>query len=357
MKASLARTESFCRRFSLKNPILLAPMAGSSPTSLSIAVANAGGMGACGALPMQPEEILSWVSDFRAKCNGSFQINNWIRERHAPARNFENEARIREFLKNWGPAVPESAGEVKLRDFDAQTDAMIQARPPVISSIMGLFSPAVVKRIKNAGISWFATVTTLAEAKIAAEAGADVLIAQGSEAGGHRGAFDTADAERKQVGLFSLVPSIVDAVDLPVVAAGGIADGRGVAAALLLGASAVQIGTGFLRCPEARIPSAWADALARTDPENTVLTRAFSGRAGRSIATEYVLAAESENAPTPAPYPIQRGLTAPMRTAATQANDVERMQAWAGQSAAFARRAPAETLVRELWESAKSLLQ
>jgi nitronate monooxygenase len=199
-------------------------------------------------------------------------------------------------------------------------------------------------------------VTTVAEARAAAAAGADVLIAQGAEAGGHRGSFDAAEAERRLVGLFSLLPAVVDAVQVPVVATGGIADPRGVAAALLLGASAVQVGTAFLRCPEAKLPSAWADTLGHVAPEDTLVSRAFSGRAGRSIATSYVKAALAEDAPAPAPYPIQRGLTAAMRTEAQRANDVERMQAWAGQSAALGLTAPAADLVAHLWEGAQALL-
>src|SRR6185436_18519675 len=142
---------------------------------------------------------------------------------------------------------------------------------------------------------------SVTEARAAEAAGADVIVAQGAEAGGHRAAFDASTAERKLVGLFSLLPAVVDAVRVPVVATGGIADGRGLAAALLLGASAVQVGTGFLRCPEAKLHAAWADALARTPPEGTTVSRAFSGRAGRSIATAYVQAATAAAAPTPAP--------------------------------------------------------
>ncbi len=183
-----------------------------------------------------------------------------------------------------------------------------------------------------------------------------MIVAQGAEAGGHRGCFDAALAERQLVGLFALLPAVVDAVRVPVVATGGIADGRGVAAALVLGASAVQIGTGFLRCPEAKIHPAWADALRKAAPEDTVVSRVFSGRAGRSLATEYVLAAISPDAPRPAPYPVQRGLTAPMRSAGHKAGDVHRMQAWGGQSAGLARSEPAAELVRLLWAEAQTLL-
>src|SRR5213078_2169294 len=162
------------------------------------------------------------------------------------------------------------------------------AAPPIVSSVMGLYPPEFVARLKARNITWFANISTVAEARAAEAAGADVIVAQGSEAGGHRGCFDAAAAERQLVGLFSLLPAVVDAVKLPVVATGGIADARGVAAALVLGASAAQIGTGFLRCPEAKIAPAWADALGRTAPEDTTISRVFSGRAGRSIATDYV---------------------------------------------------------------------
>jgi nitronate monooxygenase len=212
--------------------------------------------------------------------------------------------------------------------------------------------------MKANGIMWFATATTVSEAKAAENAGADVIIAQGMEAGGHRGAFDATKAEARLVGLFSLLPAVADAVKVPVVAAGGIGDGRGLAAALLLGASAVQVGTAFLRCPEAKIPGAWADAIGRTLPEETMITRWFSGRAGRSIATDYVRAAAADpTAPAPAPYPIQRGLTQAMRDAAIKENDIERIQAWAGQSANMARPDAAGEVVRRLWDDAQTLLR
>ena len=353
--AALQRAAAFCRRFDIEVPILMAPMAGACPASLSIAVAKAGGMGGAGALLWSADEIRAWAREVRAGSNGAFQVNIWVPD-PAPARDAAHEARVRDFLGGWGPEVAADEGDAKLQDFDAQCEAMLEAGTPVISSIMGLFAPAFVERMKARGVAWLATVTTVAEAKAAVAAGADAVVAQGAEAGGHRGAFDAAEAERRAVGLFALLPAIADAVDVPIVAAGGIADGRTMAAALTLGASAVTVGTAFLRSPEAKTNAAWADALATTMPEDTMVTRAFSGRAGRSIATEYTRSAANPEAPQPAPYPIQRGLTAAMRTAAGKAGDVQRLQAWAGQAAAMARAEAAGDVVARLWAEAKAIL-
>ena len=233
---------------------------------------------------------------------------------------------------------------------------MLDTGPTIISSIMGVYPPEFVAQMKARNIAWFATVTTVAEAKAAADAGADVIVAQGAEAGGHRGAFEARDAEAKAIGLFALLPAIVDAVDVAVVATGGIADGRGIAAALTLGASAVQIGTGLLRTPEANLTPAWADAIGAAAPEDTIVTRAFSGRAGRSIATAYAKSAASPDAPKPAPYPVQRAFTQGMRDEGMKAGDIDRIQAWAGQASGLAQAISAEILVPELWLDAKALL-
>lgn len=347
------RIAGFCDRFRLRVPILLAPMAGACPPSLSIAVANAGGLGACGALLMGPVEIAAWAAEVRSHSKGPFQLNLWIPDPE-PTRDPGHEARVRSFLSDWGPSVPSDAGDARPLDFDLQCEALLDARPPIVSSVMGLYRAAFVAKLKARGITWFANVSTVTEAKAAEEAGADVIVAQGMEAGGHRGCFDARTAEAQMVGLFALLPAVVDAVRVPVVATGGIADTRGVAAALMLGASAVQIGTGFLRCPEAGIHPAWAQALAQTLPEDTIITRAFSGRAGRSIATEYIRAAAS--AVAPAPYPVQRGLTASMRSSALQNGDLRRMQAWAGQAAARARAEPAAQVVEQLWRDAQPMI-
>ncbi|MFA7587718.1 MAG: nitronate monooxygenase [Novosphingobium sp.] len=353
MKADLRRAGNFAQRFGLRIPIMLAPMAGACPPSLSIAVSNAGGLGACGALRMMPDGIVDWAKEVRSHSNGAFQMNLWIPD-PVPVRDADREKQLRDFLKQWGPDVPADTGASEMYDFGAQCDALLASGAPIISSIMGLYPAPFVRRMKDSGVAWFATVTTVEEARVAAEAGADVIVAQGSEAGGHRGAFDRERAERQLVGLFSLLPAVVDAVDVPVVATGGIADARGITAALALGASAVQIGTGFLRCPEAKLHPVWADALGRTLPEDTSVTSAFTGRAARSIANAYVLVANAQDAPTPMAYPLQRDLTAAMREDAARQGDADRMQLWAGQSAALAQPIPAARLLHELWEQVSS---
>jgi nitronate monooxygenase len=347
----LSRVEAFTACLGIRIPVLLAPMAGACPPSLSIAVANAGGMGACGALLMSPEAIGEWADEFRRGSEGEFQVNLWVPD-PPPLRNDELERRQREFLFAWGPPVASEAGDGVLPDFEAQWQALIAARPKAISSIMGIYPPAMVTEMKERGILWLATATTVDEARVAEAAGADAVIAQGMEAGGHRGTFHAEEAEAQMVGLFALLPQVCDAVSVPVIAAGGIADGRGVAAALILGASAVQVGTGFLRAPEAKVHAAWAERLQQTEAHETRLTRAFSGRAGRGIRTRYVDAASSADAPPSAPYPMQRGLTRAMREEALRTGDAERMQMWAGQSARLARAEPAQMIAQRLWADA-----
>ena len=335
-------------------PILQAPMAGACPPGLAAAVADAGGMGAAGVVLDPPSRIAEWAADFRSMSSGPFQLNIWI-----PDPLDDDPARIsaaEEFLRGFGTPGPE---QPSAPSFEEQCEAMLAARPRVVSSIMGLFSPDYVDRLHAAGIAWFACATTLAEARAAQEAGADAIVAQGLEAGGHRGVFAAETAERTAVGLFALLPHIVDGVDVPVIAAGAVADGRAVAAALTFGASAVQVGTALLRSPETGIASAWAASLEGLEPEDTVATRAYSGRLGRAAPTPYVRSWEAPNAPQPAPYPHQRRLVARWRKGAPDRSAevaVDRTNHWAGQAAARAEAEPAADIVTRMWRDAETHL-
>jgi nitronate monooxygenase len=344
------RVGAFCERFGLRLPILQSPMAGACPPDLAIAVAEAGGMGAGGMVQDDASRIAAWAARFRSGSAGAFQLNIWVPD--PPGEDRDRVEAAREFMRRFGP--PGDAGGGSPPEFGAQCEAMLAARPTVISSIMGLFEPDYVRRLHSAGIAWFACATTLDEALAAQEAGADAIVAQGMEAGGHRGAFDQEAAERTQVGLMALLPRFADRLDVPVVAAGGIADGRGVAAALALGASAVQVGTALLRCPETGITQQWAAALDGLAPEATMTTRAYTGRLARAAPTPYLTAWTEPGAPRPAPYPDQRRLVNEWRRG--DANGVDKRNHWAGQSAALAVEEPASAVVGRMWRDASALL-
>ena len=287
---------------------------------------------------------------FRAGSSGALQLNIWIPD--APHDDDQGRVEVAAgFLARFGaPGEPGGAAPV----FADQCEAMLEARPTVVSSIMGVLAPDFVRRLHERDIAWFACATTLEEALLAQDAGADAIVAQGMEAGGHRGSFDPEAAERTQVGLFALLPWFADHLQVPIIAAGGVSDGRGVAAALALGASAVQVGTTLLRTPEADINQDWADSLAGLPPKATVTTRAYSGRLGRATPTPYVQAWTEPHAPHPAPYPHQRRLVAQWRRGTT--TGLDRANQWAGQSAALATTEPAATVITRMWHDATTLL-
>lgn len=328
-------------------------MAGSSPPELAIAVAVAGGMGASGVLGRSPSAIAKWTAQFRAGSSGAFQLNIWVPD--VPIADAGEQRRridqAREFLRRFG--TPGDAADLG-RDYREQCEAMLAARPTVISSIMGIFEPDYVRRLHEQGTAWFACATTLVDALAAQHAGADAIVAQGMEAGGHRGTFEQEAAERTNIGLLALLPWFADHLEVPIIAAGGIADGRGVAAALTLGASAVQVGTALLRCPETGISMNWAAALDGLGPEATITTRAYTGRLARSAPTAYSVAWTETGAPRPAPYPDQAQLVGEWRAGGSNVVDPESY--WAGQSAALATADPAGGVVARMWREASDLL-
>ncbi|MGW6599813.1 NAD(P)H-dependent flavin oxidoreductase [Streptomyces sp. NPDC055036] len=347
------RAHTFCERFGLQMPVLQAPMAGSSPVDLAVAAAEAGGMGARGALQDSPDRIAAWVGEFRARSSGPLQLNVWIPE---PVCNEQEDRKrrsdkARTFLNRFGP--PGEPVTTPRPAFEEQCEALLRARPTVVSSIMGLFEPDYVRRLHAQGIAWFACATTLDEALAAQDAGADAIVAQGMEAGGHRGTFHQDAAEHTDVGLLALLPWFADHLRVPIVAAGGIADGRGVAAALALGASAVQVGTALLRCPETATAPEWAAALTGLAPDATVTTRVYTGRLARTAPTPYVKAWNQPGAPSPAPFPEQLELTAQWRRGT---NQVDPANHWAGQSAALATDKPAGDVLARMWRDASGLI-
>jgi nitronate monooxygenase len=338
----------------LDHPIVQGPFGGGlSSVALAAAVSNGGGLGSFGAHNVRPDDLKQLVDDLRAATARPFAVNLWVPQpaeadvpRSGPALDPHIE-RLRPYYEELGVAPPEPP--LTFPDFEAQADALLAARPPVMSFVMGIPPAGILEGARAAGIRTIATATTVDEAAAIEAAGLDAVVASGSDAGGHRGAF-LRPVEESLVGTFSLIPQVADAVSIPVIAAGGIADGRGVAAALTLGASGAQIGTGFLATSESNASAPHRAALDSPAARVTVLTRLFSGRQARAIQNGFTrdLAAAEREVPG---YPLQNALMLPIRRAAAERGIADRLNLWAGQAAPLTRpRGAAEylaTLVRE----------
>ncbi|WP_313651203.1 NAD(P)H-dependent flavin oxidoreductase, partial [Pseudomonas soli] len=264
-------------------PILQAPMAGATGSAMAIAVGNAGGLGALPCAMLSSEQLRGEIDTFRAACQGPLNLNFFCHQ--PPAPDPEQDARWKQALKPFYDEVGadfEAPTPVSNRaPFDEQSCKLVEElRPEVVSFHFGLPAPALLQRVKAAGARVLSSATTVEEAIWLEQHGCDAIIAMGYEAGGHRGMFLSNDIT-SQIGTFALVPQIVDAVNLPVIAAGGVADHRGLLAALALGASAVQIGTAYLFCPEAKVSSAHRRALDNAPASDTALTNLFTGRPAR----------------------------------------------------------------------------
>lgn len=324
----------------LRHPIVLGPFGGgASSVPLVAAVSDAGGLGSFGANTLAPADILAVVAEIRSRTAGPFAVNLWVPqpgEREARPTDAELAAhlvRLRPYLEELGLPDPPLAAPFA-QDFDRQVEALLEARPPVASFVMGIPPDEVLAAASRLGIATIATATTVEEALALEAAGVGLVVASGSDAGGHRGAF-LRPVEESLVGTFSLVPQVADAVSAPVIAAGGIADGRGIAAALTLGADGVQVGTAFLACEESGASAAYRQALLDPAARTTMLTRAFSGRLGRAIPNRFLRELRPYEPELP-PYPVQSYLTQPIRQAAARRGLPEYLNLWAGQAAALA---------------------
>lgn len=349
----------FLEDLGLMHPIIQAPMAGGGDTpALVAAVSEAGGFGSIGATYLTPDKIREAAESVRSRTNRGFGINLFApmplpKLPENPKVAVDRMAGYYAELGLPAPTLPESGGF----DFREQLDVALESGASVFSFTFGIIPDWAIQAIKKKGMRLMGTATTVAEAVALEEVGADAIVAQGAEAGGHRGTF-AGSFEAAMVGTMALVPQIVDAVRIPVVASGGIMDGRGIAAALALGASAVQMGTAFLTCDEAGIPDVYKDAILEARDSETRITRAFSGRPARGIVNRLLQDFEAPGSTDKIlPFPYQNALTRPLRTAAAKAGRAEFLSLWAGQGVGLARRQSAAELVARLVEETNAAIR
>ena len=336
-------TSSLLQRLGIALPIIQGPMTGSDTPALAAAVSSAGGLGMLGCGMRSPAAMAEAAAAVRQQTDRPFGMNLFVQATPTP-----DEATVQTAMERLAPLYAELGLQPQrptqwCEDFAAQFEALLALRPAVASFTFGILDAAQVARLHAAGCLVVGTATTVAEARAWAGVGVDAVCASGTEAGGHRGTF-LGDFAASQVGTLALVPQCVDAVDIPVIAAGGIMDGRGIAAAQALGAQAAQMGTAFLACHESGIGPAYRQALAQAQDTDTRLTRVFSGRPARGIVNAMMeaLAAEEDRVPA---YPVQNALTGALRRAAAAQGRTSHLSLWAGQGVAAVRPLPAAQLV------------
>ena len=333
--------------FGIEHPIVLGPFGGLSSVALTAAVSEAGGLGGYGLYGYDGDRIRSTIAELKAATARPFVVNIWLPTGDEVEPNAQHAIfaqALQPFYEAVGVDVP-ARPERYLPPLDEQLDAVWDAAPPVLSVVFGVPGPEVVDEAHRRGIRVVGTATTVAEATALADAGVDAIVATGLEAGGHRVSF-LRPAEESLVGTFALVPQVVDAVDVPVIAAGGIADRRGVAAAFALGASGVQVGTAFLATAESATNETHREAIRAASADGTVLTRAMSGRLARGKRNRAVRAIEASG--TIAPFPMQNWLTGRFRAAAVEQDLGELQSLWMGQGAPLATARTAAEAFAEL---------
>ncbi len=347
------------RRLQATYPIIQAPLAGGGDTpALVAAVGAAGGFGFIGAAYLTAAEITAAARAVRVRTERPFGVSLFapIAVPAAPLDPQPALARVAPFYAELGlppPSMPGSPADA----LEAQLAAALASGASALSFTLGILPIGAIEAIKRRGLLLIGTATTVEEAVALAQAGVDAVVTQGAEAGGHRGTF-ARDFDASMIGTIALVPQVVDAVQVPVIASGGIMDGRGIAAALALGASAVQMGTAFLTCHEAGVPDAYKEAILRAREHETRLTRAFSGRPARGIVNRFMTEVERPGTPEAIlPFPLQNALTRPLRSAAAKQGRAEFLSLWAGQGVRLARRESAADLVRRLADETDAVLR
>ena len=349
----MARRTALTELLGIEHPVVQAPMAGAATPELAAAVSAAGGLGSLGSATLPADELVRQARAVRDATDRPFNVNFFC---HRPPELDESDAarardRFGRLYRELGlgqppePSVPPTAFD------EERLAALVEIRPAVASFQFGLPERAALEAIREGGCRVLSSATTVAEAEHLAARGADAVIAQGAEAGGHRGSF-LVSGDDGPVGTLALVPQVVDAVDIPVIAAGGIGDGRGLAAALCLGAAGAQIGTAFLACPETAIHPLYRDALRSARAESTTITRAFSGRPARALRNRAV----EEVGGDPLPYPAQLSLSRALGAAAAERGSAAFLAMWAGQAAPLVLEMPAAELVARIVSDAEHVL-
>jgi nitronate monooxygenase len=332
-------------------PIIQGPLGGLSTQRLTATVSNFGGLGSFGAHGLGPSAIKDVIAEIRELTTRPFAINLWVSTEDEGARTSGREefarslAHVARHIEALGAPLPEYKPHVPVR-FEDQVRVLLDAKVPVFSFIVGVPPKEILEECRTQGIVTIGTATTAAEARVLDEAGVNVIVASGFEAGGHRGSF-LLPAEDSLTGTFSLTPQVADAVSAPVVAAGGIADARGIVAAFALGAEGVQMGTAFLASEDSGASVHHRNALFSGKAQRTSLTKGFTGRLARGIHNQLI---EELNRPGVEilPYPLQRLLVRNLAIPAEKAGRSELLQLWAGQSAGLSRESDAKTLLQTL---------
>jgi nitronate monooxygenase len=331
-------------------PIVQAPMAGVAFADMAAAVSRAGGLGSLACAMLSAGQVRSEVAAIRQQGCLPLNLNFFCHQMPAAGERADGawRARLAGYYREYGLDPAHAGGGPSRAPFDATACELVEElRPSAVSFHFGLPAPALLARVKASGAVVLASATTVAEARWLETHGCDVVIAQGAEAGGHRGMFLSTDVHT-QVGSMALLPRVVDAVRVPVLAAGGIGDARGLAAAFALGAAGVQLGSAYLLCPEARIAALHRKALLASE-DDSLITNVFSGRPARSIGNRLTREVGPLSTEAPA-FPLAGGALAALRSAAGAAGSDGFMSLWAGQAVSLARELPAGELTRRLAE-------
>lgn len=345
----------------IKYPIIQAPMAGGITTSTLVAeVSNSGGLGMIGAGYMTPVQIREQIREIKKLTSNPFGINLFVPNEFKVTENEIKSSNqllnpIRQQLhlpqkENFEPPNFESVFE----EFIQQIKVVIEEKVPICSFTFGIPSKKLVTELKKANMILMGTATTVTEAVQNQKAGMDIVVVQGSEAGGHRGSFINRSQE-SSIGLMSLIPQVVDNVSIPVVAAGGIMDGRGLIASKCLGAMGVQMGTAFLTCIESGAHKVYKEAILNAKEDETILTRSFSGKWARGVKNKFILEMKKHEASLP-DFPIQNTLTQDIRKASILQNKHDFMSLWSGQSPRLAKNQTVESLIENMIGEARKLI-